>query len=64
MAHDIEIRLRVDEKEKNMVDVMSTLLVEKGLIDKPTVAETIRFSIRHLRNSMLKAIEVERYADQ
>ena len=55
------INVRVTDEEKDMAERLASYLFEVGKIEKPTLSDAMRASLRFTVNELLKAIEVERY---
>lgn len=55
------INVRVTSEEKDMAEKLANYLFKLGKIEKPTLSDAMRVSLRFTVNELLKAIETERY---
>jgi len=55
------INVRVTDEERDMAERLASYLFKVGKIEKPTLSDAMRASLRFTVNELLKAIEVERY---
>jgi len=55
------INVRVTGEEKEMAEKLANYLFKLGKIEKPTLSDAMRVSLRFTVNELLKAIETERY---
>ena len=55
------INVRVTSEEKDMAEKLANYLFKVGKVEKPTMSDAMRVSLRFTVKEILKAVERERY---
>lgn len=59
----VVVSTRLSEEERELLEVLAKYLHKVGKIGEPTLSEALRACLHFTVNELLKAIEVERYAE-